>query len=116
MKTKILDKLDEVLLNRTKVEFEVEQEGKATASRDEIRKQLAAQLGTTEDLISIDKIDQKFGESVSRGIAYLYSKKEDMDKITPKHIAKRDAGKEKKEKPAEVPKETPAEKPAEEKK
>ena len=56
MKIEILDKFDEVLFSRTKLEFRAEHEGKSTPSREQIKQELSAKQGTDKELmVTIDK-------------------------------------------------------------
>ncbi len=61
MELKILEKIDNPLLKRTKIIAEVLHQGLPTPKRTEIRKLLAAQLGADENLVVVRQLDPTFG-------------------------------------------------------
>jgi ribosomal protein S24E len=75
-------------MNRTEITVEIHHQGEPTPKRLELKKVLAAKLGTKEDLVAIKKIESSFS-SKTTVYANLYSKKEDLEKLEPKYIAKR---------------------------
>jgi ribosomal protein S24E len=110
---KIIEKKENPLLSRTELLAEITFE-KATPSNEEIKKQIASELKTDENLVVVKNIDTHFGSMNATVIAFVYNSKEDIEKIEPKPKEKKGA-KKPAEKPAEAPKkETPKEeKPAE---
>ena len=89
MEIKILNKNENMLLNRTEITAEIVHEGKPTPTRDDVRKHLAAMLGTDESLISIKTI--KSGVRIfSKCSANVYKSKEELEKFEAKHILKRE--------------------------
>ncbi|MAG17989.1 MAG: hypothetical protein CL944_00775 [Candidatus Diapherotrites archaeon] len=129
----IESKNENPVLNREEVSFIVK-ETEATPSRQEIRKQVAAQANADEKLLVVDVLDTSYGTSELKGVARIYKNEAEMKKTELKHILVRNFGKdekaeEKKEAPAaegtakaespekkeEVKKETAEEKPKEDK-
>ena len=94
MEIKIKEKKENVLLNRTEIEAEIEHANKPTPSRTQVKEKLAAMLGADENLLVISRLDQTFG-SVTRCSARLYKNKADLEKVEPKHLLKRDQKKQK---------------------
>ena len=97
------------------IKAEVSHIGKPTPSKEEIKKDLAKEAKTKEDLIVIKKTDTQFGSGNSIVTAYIYDSKEDLKKIEPvtKHM-RTQAKKASEEKSKEATK--VEEKPAEENK
>lgn len=115
MKVEIVEKAENPLLERTEIKFKVDHAGGPTPKRLEVRAQLAALLGVTEELLVIDKLASTHGRQIVSGIARTYSSREQLEQLEPKHLLKRGLPKEAKpeEKPPEQkPKEAGAEKPA----
>ena len=95
MEIAITSEVDNKLLNRREIEFEILGTG-ATPSRREVKKALCAKLGADEELIVIDYIKQWFGKRVT-GRAKIYANKDALA-IEPEYKLKRDKkGEEKKE-------------------
>ena len=118
MQLKILEKKEEPLLSRIVIKASAIFE-KATPSNEEIKKQIASNLKADENLVVIKGIYTKFGTSEADINAYVYTSKEEMQKIEPKPKEKKEK-KPKPEKPAEAKPEKKEEakkeeKPAEEK-
>ena len=88
MEIKILDKKENVLLNRTEIEAEIEHSGKPTPSRADIREKLAAMLSADKNLIIIQNLKQDFG-SKTKFTAMLYKSKDDLEKAEQKYLIKR---------------------------
>src|SRR3989344_9547051 len=94
----ILSKTESPLLSRAELKAEISFE-KATPKKEEIKKQVAAQLKAPENLIVIKSIETIYGTRTANILAYIYKDENSLKKIEPKI-------KEKKAKPG-------AEKPAE---
>ncbi|UCD04546.1 MAG: hypothetical protein JSW73_02855 [Candidatus Woesearchaeota archaeon] len=110
MEIKIFEQKDNPILNRTRIKFEITQEGNPVPSRLKVIEQLASKLKKDKNLIVIREINPDFGSSNVEGEAILYSSKKALEKLEPKYTLKRLEAKEKKveEKPP-----APAEKPEE---
>lgn len=124
MKIEIIKKTENPLLKRTEVEFEVDHAGSPTPKRLDVRAQLATLLDTSQDLLVIEKLASAYGKQTARGIARVYTTREQLEAIEPKHLLKRGVPKgaqqekpveEKPKKAEEKPKEAKQEKPVEEK-
>ena len=108
----VVSEKENPLLKRKEITFEIKGI-KATPSRNEIIKQIAAMKNAEEEKIVITEINQLFGKSMLTGTLNIYDDKETMRKIEPEYLMKRGKKEEKAEK--EAPKEE-KEKPTEEKK
>ena len=104
MKIKIEKEIENPLLQRKEIVGTIS-EISQTPSRKEVLKQVAAITGATEDRVSINKIDQEFGENSATIYAKIYKTKEIKEKIEPKHLEKRTNTE--KPKAEEAPKEEP---------
>lgn len=69
-----------VLLGRRELEFTLP--GKLTPSRKETKVDLAKQLNVSENLIVIDKIEQRTGSNLTLGSAKVYGSEEVMKDVT----------------------------------
>lgn len=99
MEVKILAKKENPILKRKEVNFSIEQgpRGK-TPARLEVRKSLAIELKTNEELVFVKKMRTMTGTSTLVGIANAYENKEQAKRIEPEYIIKRNS-------PPEKPKE-----------
>lgn len=131
MQIKILDQKKEPLLSRTIITAEVSFEASVTPSKEEVKKNIAAQLkagtqtksdSSPEKLTIVKKIHHNFGSTTGKITAYVYDSEKDMKNIEPKKKESKDKKpaegapakpEEKKEEPKE---DKPAEAPKEEKK
>jgi len=118
MKVEVVKKTENPLFKRTEVEFRVEHPSAPTPRRFEVRAQLASLLGTSEELLVIEKFAGTHGRQMASGIARVYSTREQLEAMEPKYLLKRGMPEEKKL--AEVKPETKVpegkgEKPAQEK-
>lgn len=68
------------LLNRTRVEFEIEHFQKPTPKKADLKTQLAKELKVAEDTIHLKHIFSHFGSSKSKIIAEIYKTQEDLKK------------------------------------
>jgi small subunit ribosomal protein S24e len=91
MEIKILDKIENPLLKRTKIIADVLYSGAPTPKRNEVRKLLAAQLGSEEALLVIKQLNPKFGPK-AKLTAILYKEKAQLDALEPKYIIGRETG------------------------
>lgn len=97
MELKIIDKKEEPLLSRTRVEVEITFE-KATPSKEEIKSRLVKDLGKDEKLIVVKGIYTYLGSKKAKNLSYVYENEESLKSIEPR--VKNKAGK-KKEEPEE---------------
>lgn len=87
MELKILQKKEEPLLSRTKVESQIVFE-KVTPSNTEVRSSLAKILGKDEKLIEIKGIYNEYGQKKARVVGYAYENEEILKKIRVEKKAK----------------------------
>ena len=108
MELKILEDNQKPLLSRREIVMEASFGGK-TPSRQDMRKDIAANLKAKEELVIINNIDTEFGYRKAKVLVHVYKKKEDLEAVEPKYVMKRH---EVKAKPKEA-KPAPAAAPAE---
>ena len=94
MKIKIVEKKTNKLLDRQEVKFEIEAE-QETPKRFDVKSKLAALLNHDENLLIITGIHQQTGSKLSHGTAHAYSSLENMQKVEPPYLIKRNVPKEK---------------------
>jgi len=103
-----------VILSRRELEFILP--GKLTPSRKETKTELAKKLNVHENLIVIDKIEQRTGSQLTLGTAKVYSSEEQMKRLSLEHKNTRGVKKAAEGEAAPASTEAkPAEKPAEKK-
>jgi ribosomal protein S24E len=117
MKVEIVEKSDNPLFQRVEIRFKVDHAGEPTPKRLDVRAQVAAQLGVSQELVVIEKLSGAYGKQEASGIARTYNSKERLAALEPKYLLARGLPKEvkpKEELKVEKPKK-PEEKPKEEK-
>lgn len=97
MELKIIDKKEEPLLSRTRVEAEITFE-KTTPSKEEVKSRLVKDLGKDEKLIVVKGIHTYLGSKKAKNLSYVYENEESLKSIEPR--VKKKTGK-KKEEPKE---------------
>ncbi|RMF56026.1 hypothetical protein D6745_00520 [Candidatus Woesearchaeota archaeon] len=110
MNLSITSQKEQPLMNRVELTADLSYEG-ATPSRVDIKKALASQLNTDQELIIITKISTQYGFNKATVSANVYKKKEDI--LESEYMMKRQQPKSKgseEEKPAEQKKEGDAQK------
>ena len=80
MELKILQKKEEPLLSRTRLEGEVLFD-KATPSTKEIKSSFAKSLGKDESLVDIGGIYSQYGQKKAKVVCYAYENKDVLKKI-----------------------------------
>lgn len=102
---KILEKQEAPLLNRIEVIAEFEHIGKSTPSKDSIKKEIASDLKTKEELIVVKHAFTKYGYGITKVFANVYKNEKDLRDI---EIVKKKGKKGAKEAPKqEAPKAEP---------
>lgn len=93
---KITEKSENKLLGRTLVSAVVEHHKKPTPSEAEIKKQIAIQTKSKEELIQVKKIQTKFSSGISEIQAYVYENEQAIKntQINKKKNGKQEASKE----------------------
>lgn len=90
MKVKIVSTNQNILLRRKEVNFRVEQGVKGkTPTRLEVKKAIAAELKTNEEMVFIKKMKTMTGTNTATGIANAYETLEQAKFIEPEYIRKR---------------------------
>jgi ribosomal protein S24E len=117
MKIEIVSQKKNPLMGREDIHMRINHEGQRTPSRQEILKEVARSLKSSEDRVIIDRIFTVQGQAVSDAKVLAYEKKEGvpaykMNKMKRRMKTKAEAAQ---EAPAEKKAEAPAEKPAAEK-
>lgn len=80
MNLKIINKKEEPLLSRTKIEAEIVFEN-ATPSRKDIKSNLAKGLGKDGKLIAVDSIYTQYGIKKAKCLFYVYENEESLKKL-----------------------------------
>ncbi len=116
MALKVLEKKGNKLFDRVDAALEFESDG-STPSRKQLLPEIASAFDSKPELVSIQKIEQRYGRNSVRVRARIYSSTESLKRFEPAHLAKRiqekAASGEGKPKPEKPKKEKPKEKPAE---
>lgn len=85
---KVVNEFENKLLGRREVTVSMQSDG-VTASRSKVKAELVKKLKAKEDLLVVNSIKPHFGSKEAMISAYLYDKKEQLEKLTPEHIVKR---------------------------
>jgi ribosomal protein S24E len=99
MQIKIESTKDNALLKRKEVGFTIIQGPKEkTPQRLEVKKALAAEMKTGDEVVFVKRMHTKTGTNITQGAANIYQKVEQAKLIEPEYIRKRNS-------PPEKPKE-----------
>jgi len=93
---------DSQLLQRKRIAFEIPHENKPTPKKEEIKKQIASELNTDENLIVIKHVYTNYGEHKSKAIVNVYKDVNILNKLDAKKLKKVKENAEKKEKAKET--------------
>ena len=96
MSITIISEKENLLLKRKEIVFEIEHEKKATPTRLEVKKKIAAQLNAPLENTYIKSLKSQFGLSKTTGIVRIYESEERAKLVEPKYIIKRNEAKVKK--------------------
>ncbi len=96
MNLDIVSENENRLLHRTELVARITSEDK-TPSREEVVKMIAAKKNVPENLVIVDKIEQKFGTRVSEAFIKIYESEHALKQIEPEYKLKRHVKEEKKE-------------------
>ena len=80
MELKIINKKEDPLLSRTKVESEIIFD-KGTVSREEIKNKLCKDFGKDEKLIVVKGIYTEYGLKKAKNLSYVYENEEALNRI-----------------------------------
>ena len=89
MEIEILEKSDNVLLERTEVKAKVSHPKEATPARKALSEALKESLGLKKEVLVVDSIDSSFGRNQSTIFAKVYKKIDTARKVEADHILKR---------------------------
>jgi len=115
MQVKITEKKEEKILSRISVKAHIIFD-KATPSAEEVKKALASELKSDENLVVVNEIYTKYGKPEADVYAYVYTSKEEMQKIEPKPKKKEKPGTQTSKSESDSRQAKKEEKPAEKKK
>ncbi|WP_428083087.1 30S ribosomal protein S24e [Candidatus Hadarchaeum sp.] len=107
MKVEVIKRTENPLLKRVEVEFRIDHAGAPTPRRLEVKSQLAALLGTSEDLLVIERLTSTHGRQMATGVARVYNTREQLEAMEPKYLLKRGLPKEEKAAEAKPEKKAP---------
>lgn len=96
VRIEIVSKEENKLLDRVEVTYKAIHQNEKIPSREEARKQLAANLQVPQELIVIDHQEPKFGRNYAEGYAKIYKTREAAIALEPDYILIRNGLKEKK--------------------
>lgn len=89
MEVKVIEKEENPLLEREKINFEVEHKNAPTPPRADVLKELSEEIGVSEDLIVIEKIATLHGRQVASGIARIYKTEKRLKELEPEYLTTR---------------------------
>ncbi len=90
MELKIDKKTENELLNRTEIEFSATSEG-TTPNRKDVKAAIQQNLKVDDELIVIDRIDNRYGTTAVTGRAIVYRNKDSM-RLSQDYKMRRDRG------------------------
>ena len=91
MDIRITQKQKNPVLQREEIAFEIK-ETKATPTRKDIREKLAALSGVKPELVIVEKISTRFGETNATGTALIYGDEKRLAKTELEHLVNKSAG------------------------
>ena len=91
-KMNVISDFENKLLGRREVKLTIENAA-ATITRVEAKSQVVKKFEAEEDLVIIENIGSRYGNANVTVTASIYDNKETLDKVTAKHIAKRNVTK-----------------------
>ena len=89
MEIDIVEKHDNLLLERTEVKARVKHQKTATPSRKELKEALKEGLGLKKDVLVVDSLENHFGKDETYIFAKVYKTIEQARAIEADHILKR---------------------------
>jgi small subunit ribosomal protein S24e len=106
MEIDIISKKENKVLDRTEVKFDCIYNGEATPKILAVKSKLIALLNTKKDLIVIDSLQPRYGETKADGYAKIYDSRDNLEAIETEHVISKNI--ETKEKVADEESETTA--------
>ena len=89
MEIEITKKTDNLLLERTEVEFKVRHQGESTPTRKMVKETLSEVLGIKKDVVVVNSYNTQFGKGESVGFANVYKNVDKAKSVEEDHILKR---------------------------
>lgn len=89
MEIEIVEKSDNVLLERTEVKAKATHNKESTPARKAVSEALKETLGLKKEVLVVDTVDSSFGKSVSMVFAKVYKNMETARKVEADHVLKR---------------------------
>jgi len=86
MEIEILEKKDNLLLDRTEYRFLIDHPNEATPKRKDLKDLLKVALDVKKGVLVIDNVTSEFGKGSSRGFAKVYKTEEAAKKVESDHI------------------------------
>ena len=86
MEIDIISKKENKALDRTEVKFDCIYVGEATPKILAVKSKLVALLNTKKDLIVVDSLQPRYGETKADGYAKIYGSKESLADIETAHV------------------------------
>ncbi len=93
---KLINKKEDKINNKTIYELEMEYNGQKTPDRKSVIEEASKELRLEAKNLIVKKIKNIYGKSASKVEIHAYKSPDDLQKIAPKHLAKRVAFKEEK--------------------
>ena len=82
----IVDRKENILLDRVEIDFRWRHEGRSTPSRDELLDMVKAlEPGSDKGKIIVKDVNTRFGQPTTTGVAHVYGNKDSMS-VEPKYI------------------------------
>jgi len=88
MKIEVIEEKENKLLNRKEIKATITGFEK-TPTREEVRNQLIAKLGSDEKKLLLDEIKQEYGKKQAIAFVKIYKNEEELQKYEPKYKIKR---------------------------
>ncbi|NQZ84581.1 MAG: hypothetical protein HRU03_02585 [Nanoarchaeales archaeon] len=88
----VISDFENKLLGRREVKVTIEN-SEATITRVDAKSQVVKKFNAEEDLVIIENIGSRYGNANVTVTACIYDDKETLEKVTAKHIAKRNVTK-----------------------
>lgn len=88
---KVISRIENQLLGRVELEFQIQHKGHATPSRKDVVAQvLSVEPGAKADLVVVKNTNTRFGQASTTGMAFVYADKESLS-VEPEYVLKRQA-------------------------
>jgi small subunit ribosomal protein S24e len=98
LKVQIESKKENMLLERTEINFSAEHGAESTPTRDAVRTAIASAVGAPKERVIIDNMETEYGKGLSLGYAKVYQSDEALKKTESRHMLVRHGMAEKKTK------------------